>query len=511
MIRLSVVIITFNEEKNIARCIDSVREVADEILVVDSFSTDQTKDICKEKGVRFIQNKFEGHIQQKNYAIDQSSFDHILSLDADEYLSPVLAKSILEVKNNWKSEAYEMNRLSSYGGRWMKLSAWYPDRKVRLWNKQYGRWGGDNPHDKVILAKHTTVTKLKGDLMHVAYENASDFLKKVQAYSDIFAREKRFTLRSNSFKIFYKTVYTFFFNFFLKLGIAGGYEGAIISMSNTNYTFYKYAKLREANQQLGISLIITTYNRKDALALVLQSVLQQVVLPNEILIADDGSTEDTKQMIERLSQTFPIPIIHCWHEDIGFRVGAIRNKAIARAKNEYIIMIDGDIVVHPFFIFDHKRFAWKGRFLQGSRVLLQESTTKMAIDQMRVNVNFLSSGIDNRINTLRSKYLSTVLSYYRGGHMHVRAANISCWRDDLLKVNGFNEDFVGWGREDSELAVRLQNLGLKRLHVKFGAFGYHLHHPQSSRTRLEMNDGLLDTTLRNKITWCTNGIFKNSE
>jgi glycosyltransferase involved in cell wall biosynthesis len=510
MVRLSVVIITLNEEKNISRCIDSVKPVADEIVVVDSFSRDQTKKICLEKGVRFIEHAFEGHIQQKNYALSQASFDHVLSLDADEYLSPELTTSILFAKKLWPAEAYEMNRLSSYSGRWMKLSAWYPDRKLRLWNKAMGQWGGDNPHDKVILNKKTSVMHLRGDLMHKAYENAGEFLTKVQAYSSIFAQEKRFIIKCSSFKIFYKTAYTFFFNFFMKLGILGGFEGAMISMSNTNYTFYKYSKLREANKQLKASLIVTTYNRKDALELVLLSILKQSTLPDEVLIADDGSGEDTRQMIAKYQAIFPVPLIHCWQEDNGFRVSAIRNKAIAQAKHEYIIMIDGDIVLHPSFVHDHKRHAWRGRFLQGSRVLLFERKTQQALRDRVMNIKFVSTGIGNNLNAIKSNFLSELFSYYRSGHTNVRAANLSCWKEDIFLVNGFNEDFVGWGREDSELAVRMNNLGIKRKHVKFAAFGYHLYHPESSRKQLPINDMILLDTIQKRLKRCENGISKLS-
>jgi glycosyltransferase involved in cell wall biosynthesis len=508
MIKLSVVIITLNEEKNIARCIDSVKPVADEVVIIDSFSKDQTKKICLEKGVRFVEHRFEGHIQQKNYALGQTAFDHVLSLDADEYLSAELTTSILFAKKFWPAEAYEMNRLSSYGGRWMKLSAWYPDRKLRLWNKTIGQWGGGNPHDKVILNKKVSIMHLKGDLMHKAYENAGEFLTKVHAYSDIFAREKRFVVRSPSFKIFYKTAYTFFFNFFLKLGIVGGYEGIMISMSNTNYTFYKYSKLRELNRQLRTSLIITTYNRKDALELVLLSVMKQSVLPDEVIIADDGSREDTRQLIADYRSIFPVSLIHCWQEDDGFRVSAIRNKAIAQAKYEYIIMIDGDIVLHPSFVEDHKRHAWKGQFLQGSRVLLFERKTQEALRNKLVNVRLISTGIGNNLNAIKSNFLSGIFSYYRSGHMNVRAANLSCWKEDILLVNGFNEDFVGWGREDSELAVRMNNLGIKRKHVKFAAFGYHLYHLESSRKQLPVNDSILLDTIQKKLRRCENGIAK---
>jgi glycosyltransferase involved in cell wall biosynthesis len=508
MIKLSVIIITFNEEKNIARCIDSVLAIADEIVVVDSFSKDQTKSICLEKGVRFIEHPFEGHIQQKNYALAQASFDYVLSLDADEYLSAQLMASIHFAKKLWPAEAYEMNRLSSYGGRWMKLSAWYPDRKLRLWNKKLGNWGGDNPHDKVILTKRTNVMHLKGDLMHEAYDNAAEFLSKVQAYSDIFAREKRFVLKSSSFKIFYKTAYTFIFNFFIKQGVFGGYEGAMISMSNTNYTFYKYSKLKEANKQLKTSLIITTYNRKDALELVLLSVMKQSVLPNEVIIADDGSRDDTLRLVDGYKNIFPIPLIHCWHEDIGFRLSAIRNKAIRMAKYEYVIMIDGDIVLPKNFVRGHRDHAWKGQFIQGSRVLLMKDRTEKILQEKGMYVSAISSDIANRLNAIESKFLSSIFSYFRKGHNNVRGANLSFWRDDLISVNGFNEDFVGWGREDSEFAVRMANKGIRRKHVKFASFGYHLYHPENSRKQLAVNDAILMKTIREKFSRCENGIAK---
>jgi glycosyltransferase involved in cell wall biosynthesis len=508
MVKISAVIITFNEEKNIARCIDSVRSVADEILVVDSYSKDSTKIICLEMGVRFIEHPFEGHIQQKNFALAQATFDNVLSLDADEYLSEELTKSISLAKKFWPAEAYEMNRLSSYGGRWMRLSAWYPDRKLRLWSRNLGHWGGDNPHDKVILEKKTNIMHLSGNLMHEAYENAQEFLTKVQSYSDIFAKEKRFVLNSSPFKVFYKTAYTFFFNFFVKLGIFGGYEGAMISLSNTNYTFYKYSKLLEANKNLTTSLIITTYNRKDALELVLISVMKQSKLPNEVIIADDGSSEDTRQLIQQYQKIFQVPLIHCWHEDLGFRLSAIRNKAISMAKHEYIIMIDGDIVLPTNFIKAHKENAWKGQFIQGSRVLLLKEQTETMLQEKKTYLSFIVTGIDNRFNAIENRLLSQVFSYYRTGHNNVRGANLSFWKEDLLSINGFNEDFVGWGREDSEFAVRMENQGIKRKHLKFAGFGYHLYHPENSRKQLSINDSILIRTINERLKRCENGINK---
>ena len=189
MVKLSGVVITYNEEENIARCLDSLSRVTDEIVVVDSYSQDDTKKICLDRNVRFVENSFSGHIQQKNFALSRAEYDNIISLDADEYLSSELTDSILEVKEAWPSEAYSMNRLSSYAGKWIRHGDWYPDAKVRLWNKNVGKWGGYNPHDRVVLKDGYTPFHLKGDILHEAYVDSFEALDKIQLYSEIYARE----------------------------------------------------------------------------------------------------------------------------------------------------------------------------------------------------------------------------------------------------------------------------------------------------------------------------------
>lgn len=252
MVTVSGVVITYNEEKNIARCIDSLRPVVDEIVVVDSFSKDRTKEICLAKGVRFVEHPFRSHIDQKNFAVTQASFPYILSLDADEYLSDELAQSILEVKKDWPAEAYRMNRLSSYGNRWIKHGSWYPDRKIRLWNKSVGIWGGENPHDKVVLRSGTHVIHLEGDILHRAYKDSRETLEKIQRYSDIFAFENAGKKSSSLAKIFGHTTFAFTKSYIIKRGFLDGYEGLMVAKAEANHVFYKYAKLFEANKRVSI-------------------------------------------------------------------------------------------------------------------------------------------------------------------------------------------------------------------------------------------------------------------
>lgn len=163
-VKLSGVIITYNEERNIERCLESLKGICDEIIVVDSISTDRTKEICLAYGVRFVENPFPGHIEQKNFAMEQASHNYVLSLDADEALSEELRKSIMVIKQNWTSEAYRFNRFTNYCGQWIKHSGWYPDTKTRIWDRRKGKWGGTNPHDSVLLEANVKPALLKGDL-----------------------------------------------------------------------------------------------------------------------------------------------------------------------------------------------------------------------------------------------------------------------------------------------------------------------------------------------------------
>jgi glycosyltransferase involved in cell wall biosynthesis len=506
MIRLSAVVITYNEERKIGRCLDSLEGIADEIVVVDSGSTDRTEAICRERGARFVVRPFDGFTTQKNFALDQAAHDHVLSLDADEWLSPELAASIRAAKESWGADGFTMNRRNAYGERWIRTCGWYPDAKLRLWDRRAGRWHGGLIHETVAMQPSARVAHLDGDLLHQAYENPGQLLAKAQSYSDIWAREYAHRRRVSAPTILAKTIVAFLRAFVLRRGFLDGYEGLLVSGSIANGVFYNHAKLLEANRRLRTTLVVTTYNRKDALELVLRSALAQSEPPEEIIVADDGSTADTRAVVERLAAGAPVPVRHCWHEDQGFRLAAIRNRALAMARGEYVVMVDGDLVLHPDFIRDHQRAARRGQFVQGGRVLLSEDVTRAALRDGRIAFGPMEPGTRNRKNAIRSRWLSRLASNRGRSIYRVRGANLAFWRDDILRVNGFNEDFVGWGREDSEFAARMQHAGIARRNLKFAAVAYHLWHPEASRQMLARNQEILDQTVAQRATRCASGI-----
>ncbi|MGM0473614.1 MAG: glycosyltransferase [Bacteroidota bacterium] len=244
-VSISAVIITFNEERNIRRCLESLRGVADEIVVVDSYSTDKTGEICRQFGARFIQHRFSGHIEQKNWAILQASYPRILSLDADEALSDRLRESIFRAKENWTHDGYYFNRLTNYCGRWIRHTSWYPSRKLRLWDARQGSWGGFNPHDRFYLNKGASRRFLKGDILHYSYYSLSEHLEKMNSFSTILARS--YFERGRSvyiLSIILHPLWRFIKDFLLRTGFLDGYYGFIVSVNSAHEVFLKYVKLR---------------------------------------------------------------------------------------------------------------------------------------------------------------------------------------------------------------------------------------------------------------------------
>lgn len=244
MHKLSVVIITFNEEKNIGRCISSVREIADEVIIVDSYSSDNTTAVAASLGAIVYQNKFTGHINQKNIALGYAAHPLILSLDADETIDSDLMRQIKAIKLNGNADGYSMNRLNNYCGKWIRHGAWYPDIKVRLIRKDKGKWGGLNPHDKLILLPESVSGHLKGNILHYSYLTIQEHLSKSKKYAEIGANAYHLSGRKAFFlQLLYKPFFKFIRDYILRLGFMDGYYGFVIALINSREVYLKYLYL----------------------------------------------------------------------------------------------------------------------------------------------------------------------------------------------------------------------------------------------------------------------------
>jgi len=264
---------------------------------------------------------------------------------------------------------------------------------------------------------------------------------------------------------------------------------------------------------ISVALIISTYNWPQALNQTLRSVVNQTILPNEVLIADDGSDERTANLIQQFITNNPtLNIKHVWHEDNGFRLAAIRNKAIRMAQSDYIIQIDGDIIIDQNFIADHLSIQAIGYFVTGSRLLLGKKITKVLLESEKVNFASLRWKGKNFFNTLRIPFLMRLLQNTyktKGKHLdYVKGCNMAFWKSDLYLVNGYDESFIGWGREDSDICIRLINAGVKKKFIKFCAVQYHLYHPLASRDQFEANDALIEQNKLQQISFCKHGLIQ---
>lgn len=259
-----------------------------------------------------------------------------------------------------------------------------------------------------------------------------------------------------------------------------------------------------------ISVIVTTYNRPGALKKVLEGLCNQSIIPQEVLIADDGSTSETKLLVDEYKRTAPFKLIHCWQNDQGFRAARIRNKAILASSGDYLISLDGDCIPNLWFIEDHSRLATKGFFIQGKRVLISKSLTPHFLSR-DVNRTFrlLSYALNRKLRNIHHllripSYPASTSTSLKG----IKSCNMSFFREDIFAVNGFNEDYIGWGREDSELAVRFYHLGLYRKSHPFLAICFHLWHSENDRTRFTINDQLLENAKKSYTHTCDNGLVK---
>lgn len=254
-----------------------------------------------------------------------------------------------------------------------------------------------------------------------------------------------------------------------------------------------------------ISLLMSTYERADALAAVLESVKRQTRPPDEVVVGDDGSGRETADVIAAAAKA-GLPIKHEWQENKGFRLARIRNLCLAAATGDYAVIVDGDVLLHPEFIADHARAAEKGFFVQGSRVMLEEAPTVRGLKEPGYWPSFWGAGVGNRKNLIRSPFFARLLARPVEGLKGIRTSNFAVWRENCVRVNGFNEDFVGWGREDSEFVTRLLNAGVRRRNLRFAAAVCHLYHPPRSGDGLAKNDALLAAAVDAGASRCENGL-----
>lgn len=247
MKKISVTIITLNEEDKIRQCLESLRDVADEIIVVDSLSTDNTKLICEEFGVKFIEQKWLGYSEQKNLANNIASHDWILSIDADEVLSEELKKSILKIKDTDTDTdvIFSFNRLNNYCGKWIHHSGFYPDKKIRIWNRKIGKWEGI-VHEVIKFSTKVKEVHLKGDLLHYSYAKPEDFEKQVFKFAELRAQHyfDKGKKCASLLKII-SPIYFFIQHYFFRLGFLDGKEGFVMCKVAAKATRHKYETLEQ--------------------------------------------------------------------------------------------------------------------------------------------------------------------------------------------------------------------------------------------------------------------------
>ncbi|NBL65272.1 glycosyltransferase [Flavobacterium sp. NST-5] len=256
------------------------------------------------------------------------------------------------------------------------------------------------------------------------------------------------------------------------------------------------------------ALLISTYNWPNALELVLKSVQNQTQLPNEILIADDGSTKETKALIDIFSKKIDTSVKHFWQDDKGFRKSKILNKAIAETDADYIIQADGDCILDKNFVKDHITNAKSNVYLYGSRVNILPDFVNEIFRKKKITFNLFSKEIKNKTRTLYFPFLAQLYKPHQGISKKFRGCNVSYWRKDFIEINGYNEDFEGWGREDSDLVIRMGNKGVLAKRLRYAGIVFHIFHKTNSKHNLELNNAIEQKTILEKTIRIENGVHQ---
>ncbi|TKX32070.1 glycosyltransferase family 2 protein [Campylobacter estrildidarum] len=510
--QISVFIIVKNAEKTLFNCLNSLKEF-DEIILLDNESTDNTIKIAqdfqlKHNNLKIYKSKFIGFGALKNLALSYTKNDWVLSIDADEILEKECIEELKKL-NLKPNNILALPRKNLYQEEWIKACGWWPDFVYRVFNKTHTCFNQNLVHESLEIFKNTEKIYLKNGLKHYAFNNIAHLIEKMQYYSSLWAKQNLHK-KSSICKANLRIIWTFIRNYFFKKGFIYGYKGFIISVCNALGAFFKYMKLYELQHEKpkSCALIITTYNQKERLALVLDSVKHLSLTPDEVIIADDGSKNDTADLIKKYQKNFPCKLKHVWQEDLGFRAAKSRNNAIEASHCEYIILIDGDMILEKDFIKDHLKFSQKGLILQGSRTILNENESNKILKNQNFKLAFNKKGFKNQKNNFLAnitykfskidKKIFKKIELVKGS----KTCNMSFYKQDFEAIEGFNENFIGWGREDSEFVARfLFNNGIFR-RIKFNALAYHIYHQENNKNMLQSNHEIyLDTIKNQKTTW----------
>lgn len=508
--QISAFILVKNAQNTLLECLNSLKEFG-EIILLDNQSSDDTLKIANEfkknfENLHIFHSEFIGFGALKNLALSYAKNEWVFNIDADEVLESSCLEELTLLELS-KEQIFALPRKNLYKGEWIKACGWYPDFVLRIFNKNFTHFNNNAVHESLILPQEAKIIKLKNGIKHYAYDNIYGLLDKMQFYSNLWAQQNLHKNSSIS-KSIVRGGWKFIRDYFFKKGFLYGYKGFIISFCNALGVFFKYAKLYELKKHKisSCALIITTYNQKERLSLVLDSVKNLSFLPDEVLIADDGSKEDTAELIKTYQKNFPCPLKHIWQEDKGFRAAKSRNNAINSTHCEYIIIVDGDMILEPHFIKDHLDFAKHKVCLQGSRVILDEAKSKEILNRegefpLPFSFKALRNYVLAKFIYNNSKTTSEIFKHkelIKG----IRSCNMSFYKADFDAIEGFNENFIGWGREDSEFVARFLFKGGELRRLKFWGIAYHIYHKENPRDKFGSNHKIyLDTLKHKKTKW----------
>ncbi|RLD84308.1 MAG: hypothetical protein DRJ10_01590 [Bacteroidetes bacterium] len=504
--KISAVIIVKNSEQVIARTLDSLKDF-DEVIIYDNGSMDKTLPIAGHyKNVKIILGEFTGFGNTKNVAAEFAHNNWVFSIDSDEVISSQLYESInnVDLDNN---SVYWCYRYNYYRKRRIKYSGWGKEEVSRLYNKNVTHFNKRLVHEGLEL-KNFNHVKLKGELRHYSYFNIADFNKKRDFYSDLFALENKGIRKSSPLLAFISGSFDFLNTYITKLAFLDGYRGLLIAISNAHETFLKHLKLYEANlkNNYKVSLIITSCGNKDALELCLKSALNQFILPNEILIINAKKDKESHELITEFAKKSFIPVSY-FEDESQNNIASLRNKAISKTRHDYLIFVDSNSILHKDFIIDHISCAKRGAYIQGKLVKIKEELSLQLINTKQIKLPGLFSGnYKNIFKGVRLTFLSKFYCLVKKKRPNgVGVYNFSLFKEDIIKVNGFNEDYNEWSLIDREILERLCNKGVRRIDVRFRAIQYHL---SKSDVGSESVNKLKTQIENEKNIWCNNGLDK---